>query len=78
MNPRALSGEGGVNSGKDASEVKPLIMITNWSWLLERQAAAVGRPPLKCPCLLQGPRTEHEETLKLCAACGKECPATPG
>lgn len=41
--------EGGVNSGRDASEVKPLIMITNWSWLLERQAAAVGRPAFEVP-----------------------------
>ncbi len=50
--------EGGVNSGRDASEVKPLIMITNWSWLLERQAAAVGRPAFEVPpacCRVPGP-----------------------
>lgn len=41
--------ERGVNSGRDASEVKPLIMITNWSWLLERQAAAVGRSVFEVP-----------------------------
>jgi len=41
--------EGGVNSGRDASEVKPLIMITNWSWLLERQAAAVDRSAFEVP-----------------------------
>ncbi|KAI4815071.1 hypothetical protein KUCAC02_005237 [Chaenocephalus aceratus] len=59
--------EGGVNSGRDASEVKPLIMITNWSWLLERQAAAVGRRPLKCPPPVAGSQApSHEETLELC------------
>lgn len=50
--------EGGVNSGKDACEVKPLIMITNWSWLLERQAAAVGPPAFEVPpacCRVPGP-----------------------
>lgn len=50
--------EGGVNSGRDASEVKPLIMITNWSWLLERQAAAVGPPAfevLPACCRVPGP-----------------------
>lgn len=50
--------EGGVNSGRDASEVKPLIMITNWSWLLERQAAAVGWPAFEVPpacCRVPGP-----------------------
>lgn len=55
---------GGANSGRDASGVKPLIMITNRSWLLERQAAAVA---LKCPspvAMSQAPL--HEETLELC------------
>ena len=50
--------EGGVNSGRDASAVKPLIMTTNWSWLLERQAAAVGRPAFEVPpacCRVPGP-----------------------
>lgn len=50
--------EGGVNSGRDASEVKPLIMITNWGWLPERQAAAVGRPAFEVPaacCRVPGP-----------------------
>lgn len=50
--------ERGVNSGRDASEVKPLIMITNWSWLLERQAAAVGRSVFEVPpacCRVPGP-----------------------
>lgn len=50
--------EGGVNSGRDASEVKPLIMITNWSWLLERQAAAVGRSAFEvfpACCRVPGP-----------------------
>lgn len=59
--------KGGVNSGRDASEVKPLIMITNWSWLLERQAAAVGRSAFEVPpacCRVPGP--SHEETLELC------------
>lgn len=55
---RYQSWEGGVNSGRDASEVKPLIMITNWSWLLERQAAAVGWPAFEVPpacCRVPGP-----------------------
>lgn len=50
--------ERSVNSGRDASEVKPLIMITNWSWLLERQAAAVGRAAFEVPpacCRVPGP-----------------------
>lgn len=45
-----LGGNGGANSGRDASRVKPLIMITNWSGAAGETGRSCGpAAPLKYP-----------------------------